>query len=59
MWYRRFDNGTNVTIGSTGSVYSRHHALNFDPLLPEDQGEYWCCSLSGDCSNATNVKKSG
>ncbi|XP_065913081.1 uncharacterized protein [Dysidea avara] len=50
VWYRRFENGTNITVGSTGSVYSMEHTLNFDPLLPEDQGEYFCCTPNGLCS---------
>ena len=50
VWFRHYDNGSNITIGSTGSVYSMEHTLNFDPLLPEDQGKYFCCLPNGLCS---------
>ena len=59
VWHRYYDNGTNVTIGSTGSVYSRLHTLNFDPLLPEDEGQYRCCIHGNNCSRDTIVTKAG
>jgi len=53
IWYRKYENGSNVTISmGTGTVHSRGYTLKFNPLLAEDQGHYFCCAQSGQCSEA-------
>ncbi|XP_065913356.1 transmembrane and immunoglobulin domain-containing protein 1-like [Dysidea avara] len=53
VWYRYYDNGSNFTISAgSGTVYSRGYTLIFNPLLGEDQGHYFCCTQSVQCSEA-------
>ena len=53
VWYRHYNNGSNVTIGtSSRRVYSRGYTLNFNSILPLDEGHYFCCAMNGQCSEA-------
>ena len=45
----RGDDGQLFHSYITNAV-SMHITLNFDPLLPEDQGECFCCAQNGLCS---------
>lgn len=55
VWYRAYENGTSVQIGSSGPVYSSRHRLNFVPPVREsDEGVYYCCApLNGPCGNSS------
>jgi len=59
VWYRFHTNGTSETIDRTESVYFTRHILYFDPLYPDDEGEYCCCIPSGTCSEPSIVAKAG
>ena len=53
VWYRDYENGTEKRIGTSGSVYSSRHLLNFIPTVKKvDEGVYYCCVPNGPCGNS-------
>jgi len=56
VWFRHYENGSNVTISvGTGRVHSREYTLKFNPFLAHDQGHYFCCAQSGQCSDELTI----
>ena len=59
-WWRNDTNGTSTRIGTSGTVYSSRHTLNFNPMSSESQGYYYCCLPDSEstCSKISDVRQS-
>ena len=56
IWWRNYTNGTITRIRTFGSVYASGHTLNFNPMLSESQGNYYCCLPDeSTCSKASTA----
>ena len=59
IWWHHDIDGTITRIGKSGSVYSSRHTLNFNPMLRENQGNYYCCLPDqSSCSDISVVRQS-
>ena len=55
VWYRYHDNGSNMTVIGSDTVYSTGYTLSFNSISEEDQGRYFCCVLNGQCSKVLTI----
>ena len=62
VWWRHNSNGTLTKIRRSGSIYSSAHALHFNPISSENQGNYFCCmpdhNDESECSSISVVIQS-
>jgi len=54
VWYRDYQNGTSIQIGSSGAVCAKGYKLEISPTIKSaDEGVYYCCIPNGPCGNGS------